>query len=65
MTDRLPTETTKLDRYGDSTIPRGRAHELLESGPKRPDAGFFLATVRPDERPHTAGIGAVWYDGDL
>lgn len=65
MTDRQPTETTNLDRYGDSTIPWGRVHELLESGPKGPDAGFFLATVRTDGRPHSAGIGAVWYDGDL
>ena len=65
MPDRQPAETTNLDRYGDSTIPWGRAHELLESGPKGPDAGFFLATVGPDGRPHTAGIGAVWYDGDL
>ena len=65
MTDRQPTETTNLDRYGDSTIPWSRVHELLESGPQGPLAGFFLATVRPDGRPHSAGIGAVWYDGDL
>lgn len=65
MTDRQPTETTNLDRYGDSTIAWSRVHELLESGPKGPLAGFFLATVRPDGRPHSAGIGAIWYDGDL
>ena len=65
MTDRQPTETTNLDRYGDSTIPWSRVHGLLESGPKGPDAGFFLVTVRPDGRPHAAGIGAVWYDGQL
>jgi hypothetical protein len=23
-----------------------------------------LGTVRPDGRPHAAGIGAVWHDGD-
>jgi hypothetical protein len=33
--------------------------------PKEPDVGFFLGTVRPDGRPHAAGIGAVWHDGDL
>jgi hypothetical protein len=27
--------------------------------------GFFLGTVRPDGRPHAAGVGAVWDDGDL
>ena len=26
---------------------------------------MFLGTVRPDGRPHAAGIGAAWYDGDL
>ena len=65
MTDRQPTETTNLDRYENSTLPWSRVHELLESGPKGPDAGFFLVTVCPDRRPHAAGIGAVWYDGDL
>ena len=33
--------------------------------PEGPLAGFFLGTVRPDGHPHAAGIGAVWYDGDL
>ena len=65
MTDSQPSESTNLDRYGDSTIPWERAHELLEFGPKGPEAGFFLATVGPDSRPHTAGVGVVWYDGDL
>jgi len=65
MTDRQPTETTNLDRYGDPALPWGRAHDLLANGPKGPLVGFFLGTVRPDGRPHAAGIGAVWYDGDL
>ena len=25
----------------------------------------FLGTTRPDGRPHAAGIGAVWLDGDI
>lgn len=25
----------------------------------------FLGTTRPDGRPHAAGIGSVWFDGDL
>lgn len=65
MTDRQPIETTNLDRYGDSALPWSRAHDALESGPKGPLAGFFLGTVRPDGRPHSAGVGAVWFDGDL
>ena len=26
---------------------------------------MYLSTTRPDGRPHTAGIGALWHDGDL
>jgi hypothetical protein len=26
---------------------------------------FFVATGRPDGRPHSAGVGAVWVDGAL
>jgi hypothetical protein len=65
MTDRQPTELTNLDRYGDPALPWSRAHDSLAFGPKGPLAGFFLGTVRPDGRPHVAGIGAVWHDGDL
>jgi Pyridoxamine 5'-phosphate oxidase len=28
-----------------------------------PEIGFFLGTVRPDGRPHAAGVGALWEDG--
>lgn len=65
MADREPTETRNLDRYGGPAIPWRRAREVLESGPKGPLAGFFLGTVGPDGRPHAAGVGAVWFDGDL
>lgn len=65
MTDRQPTQATNLDRYGDSAIPWTKVQDLLESGPKGPLVGFFLGTVGQDGRPHAAGIGAVWYDGDL
>jgi len=65
MTDRQPSEVTNLDRYGDPALPWSRAHDLLASGPKGPEVGFFLGTVRPDGRPHAAGIGAVWHDGNL
>lgn len=65
MPDRQPVETRNLDRYGGSPLPWARAHGLLESGPKGPLAGFFLATADPDGRPHAAGVGVVWHDGDL
>ena len=63
--DRKPTATRNLDRYGDTALPWDRAHVLLESGPKGPLAGFFLGTVGSGSRPHVAGVGAVWHDGDL
>jgi hypothetical protein len=65
MTDRQPSEVTNLDRYGNLVLPWSRPHDLLVSGPKGPLVGFFLGTVRPDGRPHSAGIGAAWHDGDL
>jgi hypothetical protein len=65
MTDRQPREVTNLDRYGHATLPWSRAYELLANGPKGPLVGYFLGTVGPDSRPHSAGVGAVWYDGDL
>jgi hypothetical protein len=65
MTDRQPSEVANLDRYGSPALPWTRAHDLLAYGPKGPQVGFFLGTVRPDGRPHAAGIGAVWDDGDL
>jgi hypothetical protein len=65
MADRQPAEVTNLDRYGDPVLPWNRAHDLLAFGPNGPLVGFFLGTVRPDGRPHAAGIGVVWHDGDL
>jgi hypothetical protein len=29
------------------------------------DLTFFVASVRPDGRPHSAGVGATWVDGAL
>lgn len=65
MPERQPSETRNLDRYQDVALPWSRARDLLKSGPMGPLAGYFLSTVRPDGRPHTAGVGAVWYEGNL
>ena len=65
MTDRMPVEVTNLDRYGSAEIPWGRPRDLLAGSSATPDTPFFLGTVRPDGRPHAAGIGALWFDGDL
>ena len=53
---------TNLDIYGDTPSPWSRALEQLEAGP---DGTFWLATTRPDGRPHVAGIGALWVDGKI
>jgi hypothetical protein len=65
MTDRTPVEVTNLDRYGFAALPWSRPHDLLTAGPIGSDLTFFLGTVRPDSRPHSAGIGAIWLDGDF
>jgi hypothetical protein len=53
-------EQKNLTIYGEKPIPWSRALQQL-------DAGFegtcWLATTRPDGRPHVAGIGALWLEG--
>jgi Pyridoxamine 5'-phosphate oxidase len=65
-----PRRTTAMDQknladlYGLDPIPWSRALEALES-PERGNDTSFLATTRPDGRPHSAGVGAVWDDGKV
>ena len=54
-------KTTNLDIYGDPPIPWSRAQKQLEM-PTDETTTHFLATVRPDGRPHIAGVGALWAD---
>lgn len=65
MTERTPIETTNLDRYGNPALPWSRPRDLLAADTPRPNNTFFLGTVGPDGRPHAAGVGALWLDGDL
>ncbi|MEV4162060.1 pyridoxamine 5'-phosphate oxidase family protein [Nonomuraea dietziae] len=65
MTDREPIETTNLDRYGNKPLPWSRARQRLESDLPKMSTPSFLATTRPEGRPHSAGIGALWLDDDL
>jgi hypothetical protein len=67
MSDREPVEVTNLDRYGSPPLPWSRPRDLLAAGepPSSPPRTFFLGTSRPDGRPHAAGVGAVWSDGEL
>jgi len=63
--DPTPSKTKNLDRYGAAPLEWARAHAVLANGPLGPGAAAFLGTTRPDGRPHAAGIGPVWHDGDL
>jgi Pyridoxamine 5'-phosphate oxidase len=65
MTEREPIEVTNLDRYGFPALPWSRPRDLLADGTPTADVTFFLGTTRPDGRPHAAGVGALWLDGDL
>jgi hypothetical protein len=67
MSNREPIETTNLATlYELETIPWERPLDLLSGGTfTRPETATFLGTVRPDGRPHAAGVGAAWHDGDL
>ena len=65
MPEQTPSSTTTLDRYGNPALPWSRPRDLLAANPAGPDTPFYLGTVRPDGRPHSAGIGAVWSAGDL
>ena len=64
MTDRTPIETKNLDIYGNAPLSWSRPHDLLAANIffGRP---AFLGTTRPDCRPHAAGVGALWLDGDI
>src|SRR3954468_14573936 len=65
MSDREPTQVINLDRYGNAALPWSRSREQLVTGTPKPEITFFLCTVGPDGRPHAAGVGAAWLDGDL
>jgi hypothetical protein len=66
MPEREPVETTNLDRYGNAPLPWSRPHDLLTvQAAEGSEVPMYLSTARLDGRPHTAGIGAVWHNGDL
>ena len=65
MANREPVETKNLDRYGDPALPWTRPLGVLDQIPPSEMLTWFLGTVRPDGRPHSAGVGALWHDGDL
>jgi hypothetical protein len=60
-----PSDTTNLDIYGSPPLAWSRAHDALVAGAPGEATTFFLGTVRPDGRPHSAGFGAAWRDGGI
>jgi hypothetical protein len=51
-----------LDIYGAKPIPWSRALKQLGSSSQ---GTYWLATTKPDGRPHVAGTGALWVDGKI
>ncbi len=61
-----PRQTTNLATlYDQDLMPWSRAAAALGTGSLGPEPACFLGTVRPDGRPHSAGVGLVAHDGDL
>ena len=52
------------DLYGLDPIPWSRALEALQ-GSGGSETRCFMATTRPDGRPHVAGVGALWDEGKV
>jgi Pyridoxamine 5'-phosphate oxidase len=67
MTDTMtePISARNLDRYGSAELPWSRPRDILAADTPQADLAFFVTTVRPDGRPHSAGVGATWVDGAL
>ena len=64
MTNRQPTDSKNLDQYGNPPLDWDRVRALLDAQSES-DHPAWLGTVDPDGRPHAAGVGTVWFDGDM
>ncbi len=69
MANREPKAEKNLDGYGAPVIPWRRVAECLDKGiTEEPGSGgpdrhtFWLATVRPDGRPHVMPLGVLQVD---
>jgi hypothetical protein len=61
-----PRDTTNLaELYDLQPMPWSRARDALAVGTPRAETACFLGTVRPDGRPHAAGVGPAWHDDTL
>src|SRR5688572_19454676 len=64
MTERNPSDVKNLDIYGNDALAWSRARDALAK-PQGSGVTHFLGTIGPDGRPHAAGVGAMWHDGDM
>lgn len=66
-----PVDATRIDTYDLGPIPWSRVRDQLEAAWRAQGSGgstnrtFWLSTVRPDGRPHTTAVGALWVDDRL
>lgn len=61
-----PRETVNLAAlYDQELMPWSRALEALGTGSLGPETPCFLGTVRPNGRPHAAGVGVAEAGGEL
>ena len=66
MSIRVPRSTDNLaELYKQEPLPWERALKALGGGSLGPEIPCFLGTVRPNGRPHAAGIGVAEHDGDI
>jgi nitroimidazol reductase NimA-like FMN-containing flavoprotein (pyridoxamine 5'-phosphate oxidase superfamily) len=70
MAVKEPVAERNLDGYGAAPIPWTRVRERLDVGlTQGPGTGgpdrhtCWVATVRPDGRPHVVPVGVLWVDG--
>ena len=56
-------KSKNLDMYGHEALPWSRVEKALEASHE--NAMFWLATTRPDGRPHLNGFFGMWVDGKL
>lgn len=64
MPDRHPTNAKNLDIYGNAPLDWGRVTSAMSVDPSE-NLTWFLGTAGPDGRPHAAGVGALYIDGDV
>ena len=55
-------EQKNLDIYGHEPIPWSRPLSHLQGFAADVGKTTWLSTTRPDGRPHTTGVGALWLD---